>query len=133
MNRRLQLKLRAWILALFAFVPPYSWAWNIPDHMLSGAIAFQILQRESPSTIGTVRDTLAKHPWYENHWKAQLEKLSDTDRDEMLFMVAARWADDIRTKDRPRSHPQWHYINWPFKPAGEPDSIQVNPAQAETF
>jgi hypothetical protein len=31
---------------------------------------------------------------------AQFEKLPAADRDEMLFMLAARWADDIRTKDR---------------------------------
>ena len=50
-------------------------AWNIPGHMLSGAIAYQILQRENPSTIPTVRSILEKNPWYETRWKSQLEKL----------------------------------------------------------
>ena len=49
--------------------------WNIPGHMLSGAIAYQILQRENPSTIPTVRSILEKNPWYETRWKSQLEKL----------------------------------------------------------
>src|ERR1051325_662461 len=43
----------------------------------------------------------------------------------MLFMLAARWADDIRTRDKAESHPPWHYIDFPFKPVGEPASIQV--------
>jgi hypothetical protein len=35
-------------------------AWNLPGHMVSGAIAYQILQRENPSTIPTVRSILEK-------------------------------------------------------------------------
>ena len=72
-------------------------AWNIPGHMLSGAIAHQILQRENPAAIPVVRSILEQNPWYESRWKAQLEKVPDTERDEMLVMLAARWADDIRT------------------------------------
>jgi hypothetical protein len=55
-------------------------AWNIPGHMLSGAIAYQILQRENPSTIKTVRSVLEKNPWYETRWKPQLEKLPEPER-----------------------------------------------------
>jgi S1/P1 Nuclease len=25
--------------------------------------------------------------------------------------------------------PQWHYINWPFKPEGQPESVQVRPPE----
>ena len=99
--------------------------WNIRGHMLSGAIAYQILQRENPSTIPTVRSVLEKNPWYEIRWKVQLDKLPEPERDEMLFMLAARWADDIRTLDKARSRLPWHYIDLPFKPAGEPASIQA--------
>src|SRR6185295_2416528 len=42
---------------------------------------------------------------------------------EMLFMMAARWADDIRTQAKLQREVVWHFINWPFKPEGEPDSI----------
>jgi len=55
--------------------PLHALAWNIPGHMLSGGIAYQILQRENPSTIPTVRSILEKNPWYETRWKSQLEKL----------------------------------------------------------
>src|ERR1051326_7578149 len=87
-----------------------SFAWNIPGHMLSGAIAYQILQRESPTAIAPVRAMLEKNPWYEIRWKSQVEKLPDTERDELLFMLAARWADDIRTRDPAESHLLWHYV-----------------------
>ena len=93
--------------------------------MLSGAIGYQILQRETPATIQTVRSVLEKNPWYETRWKVQLEKLPQAQRDGMLFMLAARWADDIRTQDPTESHLPWHYIDFPFKPEGEPASIQV--------
>jgi hypothetical protein len=36
----------------------------------------------------------------------------------VLFMQAARWADDIRTRDKAQNRPPWHYINLPFKPEG---------------
>jgi hypothetical protein len=42
----------------------------------------------------------------------------------VLFMQAARWADDIR-RDQQYHRAPWHYINWPFKPDGQPDSVQV--------
>ena len=123
------MKLLNFAIALFIGVvipvPFYSFAWNIPGHMLSGAIAYQILQRENPATIPSVRSVLEKNPWYETRWKPQLEKLSESERDEMLFMLAARWADDVRTQDPAQSHLPWHYVDFPFKPDGEPASIQI--------
>jgi len=54
-----------------------------------------------------------------------IRKLPEAEHDEMRFMLAARWSDDIRTSDKAESHPPWHYIDFPFKPEGEPASIQV--------
>jgi hypothetical protein len=110
--------------ALLIF-PLHTLAWNIPGHMLNGAIAYQILQRENPFTIPIVRSVFEKNPWYETRWKAQLDKLPEAERDEMLFMIAARWADDIRTVDKSESRLPWHYVDFPFKPEGEPASIQA--------
>ena len=39
--------------------------------------------------------------------------------------IRSRRADDIRTRDVSESHPQWHYIDFPFKPDGEPPSIKA--------
>jgi hypothetical protein len=44
-------------------------AWNIPGHMLSGAIAYQVLQQEHPETIEKAKALLEKHPWYANQWQ----------------------------------------------------------------
>jgi hypothetical protein len=98
--------------------------------MLSGSIAYQLLRTESPSTIAAVKAILEKHPWYKSHWKEQLEKLPESERDEMLFMLAARWADDIRTKDRSQHRGPWHYTDFPFKPDGQPASVIIKPPPA---
>ena len=52
-------------LMMLSLLSSNSSAWNIPGHMLSGAIAYQILQRESPTTIPSVRSVLEKTPGYE--------------------------------------------------------------------
>jgi len=73
------------VIVFFAIVvlrPFDALAWNIPGHMLSGAIAYQILQQQNPGTIPIIRSVLENNPWYETRWKAQLEKLPDTERDE---------------------------------------------------
>ena len=117
-------------VAILIGLPFNALAWNIPGHMLSGAIAYQILQRENPSAIVKVRSILEKNPWYETRWKAQLEKLPEAQHDEMLFILAARWADDIRTWDKAESRLPWHYVDFPFKPEGEPAGIQaIQPPQ----
>jgi S1/P1 Nuclease len=47
----------------------------------------------------------------------------------MLFMLAPRWADDIR-RDNAQHRGPWHYINFSFKPDGQPASAQTKPPQA---
>ena len=41
-----------------------------------------------------------KHPWYANQWQARLQDVPVTDHGLVLFMQAARWADDIRIQDK---------------------------------
>ena len=36
----------------------------------------------------------------------------------VLFMQAARWADDIRIKDKQNHRALWHYINLAFQTRG---------------
>ena len=40
-------------------------------------------------------------------------------------MQAARWPDELRIIDRQYYRGPWHYINWPFKPEGQPASVQM--------
>jgi hypothetical protein len=41
--------------------------------MLSGIIAYQVLQQENPQTIDKVKVVLKNHPWYTNQWQARLQ------------------------------------------------------------
>src|SRR5262249_61943629 len=43
----------------------------------------------------------------------------------VLLMQAARWADDIRANNKQHHRALWHYINWPFRPEGQPASVQT--------
>jgi hypothetical protein len=99
--------------------------WNIPAHMLSAAITYQVLNQENPETIEKVQAALEKHPWYANQWRARLQDVAVSDHGLVLFMQASRWADDIRTQDRKYHRGPWHYISWPFKPEGQPASVQI--------
>jgi hypothetical protein len=52
-------------LAILVFSPlavPAS-AWNIPGHMLSAAITYQVLGQENPQTIDKGKALLELHPW----------------------------------------------------------------------
>lgn len=49
------------VLHLGALSVP-GFAWNIPGHMLSGAIAYRILEAENPAVVSIVETVLEKHP-----------------------------------------------------------------------
>jgi hypothetical protein len=93
------------VLLTLAVLPLPALAWNIPGHMLSAAIAYQVLQQENPPTIDKVKAVLEKHPWYANQWQARLQDVPVSERDLVLFMQASRWADDIRTQDKAQNRP----------------------------
>src|SRR5215813_2059208 len=93
--------------------------------MLSGIIAYQVLQQENAQTIEKVRAVLEKHPWYTNQLQARLQDVSAADHDMVLFIQTARWADELRITDKQHHRALWHYINWPFKPDGQPPSVQT--------
>jgi hypothetical protein len=113
------------VLLTLAALPLPASAWNIPGHMLSAAIAYQVLQQENPPTIEKVKTLLEKHPWYANQWQSRFQDVPAAELDLVLFMQAARWADDIRTQDKAQNRPRWHYINLPFKPEGQPANVQI--------
>src|SRR5262245_23674689 len=100
-------------------------AWHIPGHMLCAAIAYQVLLQENPHAIDKMNSVLDKHPSYSNQWPARLQDVPVAEHGLVLFMQAARWADDIRSNDRQQHRGLWHYINWPFKPEGQPPNVQT--------
>ena len=105
-------------------------AWNRAGHMVTGAIAYDDLQKTSPASVARVVAILRQHPQYESRWKPQMEGMSEQDQERYLFMLAARWPDDIRG-DKAFDHPQWHYIDYLYRPSGRPASLPGPPPAAE--
>ena len=92
-------------------------AWSIAGHMVTGAIAYEVLKKDDPKALAAAVELLKAHPSYEKLWKKQVETAAADERDLMLFMYAPRWADDIRKSEYDR--PTWHYVtNW-YTPPGK--------------
>jgi hypothetical protein len=69
-----QIRVLACLTAIAVSVLPRpASAWNIPGHMLSDAIAYQVLQQENPQTVEKVKAALEKHPRYANQWQTGLQ------------------------------------------------------------
>ena len=77
------------IVAILIAPPLQVTAWNTPTHMVTGATAYRILESQSPRTVSIIKTLLEKHPWYADRWRDDIEKLLESQRIEMLFMLAA--------------------------------------------
>ncbi len=111
---------------------PVALAWNKPGHQVSGAIAYQVLQKESPATAAKAAALLRKLPGFEKSWRKKVEAAPPGEQDELLFMLAARWPDDIR-RNPSYDHPKWHYIDFPFVPDGQPASVRPLPPDRDNI
>jgi hypothetical protein len=76
------------VIAVAALPIPAS-AWNMPGHMLSAAIAYQVLRQENPPAIEKVKAILEKHSWYATQWEARLQDVPIPYNGLVLFMQAA--------------------------------------------
>jgi len=106
------------LLATGFFAPGTTYAWNKATHMVIGAIAYRDLRSSSSQTAARVVAILKQHPDYQPRWASKLgdPALSNDERDEYLFMLAARWPDDIKAPGNPYNHPTWHYVNFVYAP-----------------
>lgn len=106
-------------------------AWNKAGHMVVGALAYRELKSSDPQAVNRVVSILRQHPWYQQRWLPAINSLNINDPDKhdlYLFMLAAKWPDDIRGTNLHCG--DCHYINYPYKPPGQPASMQVQgPAQ----
>jgi len=73
-----------------------TYAWNDRGHMIVAYLAYQKL---TPASRDRVKLLLKLNPKY-NDWAATLDKeapgASPADKDMMIFMIAATWADGIK-------------------------------------
>jgi len=76
-----------------------------------------VLKSSSPQSIDRVIGLLRQHPEYDRRWARPLSGVAPEDQQVCLFMLAARWADDIR-EEKQFSQRKWHYIDQPFEPTG---------------
>src|SRR5690349_11880787 len=90
-------------------------AWNRAGHMVSGAMVYSALKRDDAAALERWTGVLKRHPHYEQRWQAKLADVDSAERDQYLWMLAARWPDDVRG-DAAHDRPEWHYINYAFKP-----------------
>jgi hypothetical protein len=102
--------------------------------MVTGAIAYYELKERDPSALARVISILKRNPYYETEWLPRINALQDNDPDKhdlYLFMYAARWPDDVRGTDLHCE--KCHYINFPFKPPGQPSSVVARPPAPENI
>jgi len=100
----------------FFLVGPHSQAWNKATHMVSAAIAYADLKERNPAVLTKALEVLKKHPQF-FVWAPDLEKVSsEEDKNLYLFMLAARWSDDVRGEFNPYDRPSWHYVDIPYRP-----------------
>lgn len=110
------------LVVLIALSSMSGLAWNKPGHMTVASVAYQDLIRSGDQQV--ITDTIAllrAHPYYTNNWRVKVQAqpgVGTANHDQFVFMYAARWADDARGTSYDRE--QWHYINFPFKPADQP-------------
>jgi len=86
--------LLAALIALLAAGPGS--AWNRAGHMTMAAMAFDELLRDAPATVARVVAILQHHPQYESRWRPQIAAMALDEQQRFLFMLAARWPDDVR-------------------------------------
>jgi hypothetical protein len=131
-------------LSLTVAICPAAFGWNDCGHM---SVAYAAYQQLTPATRARVSTLLKLNPKYAD-WSATVDKqvpgASAADKDMMIFMIAATWADGIKrdstyTQDgsdngnRPDGSPDpgknsgyddllmhkyWHFIDTPFTTDG---------------
>jgi hypothetical protein len=90
------------------------------------------LKQHDPQTLAPVITILQKNPEFEKLWQPRLVQYNRTQQEQFLFMLAARWSDDIRRNKR-YNRSQWHYINLGYKPDDEIDTIALKKTDSENI
>ncbi|HEX6039095.1 S1/P1 nuclease [Longimicrobium sp.] len=122
------------LLAAGLAFPATAHAWNKSGHMLTGALAYYQLRQSDPAAIPRIIEVLQQHRAW-SQWMDALERdatAGPQDRDLFVFMYAARYPDDFKSEagyNEDVFSPQ-HYVDFPFKPAGQPASVHTQPPEA---
>ncbi len=122
------------IASFLLLLPTPAYAWNKAGHMVTGAIAYSELQKNDSQALAKAIDLLKQNSDLNDRWLSQINQNTDStlNPDQILFMQAARWPDDIRSRPQ-LSHPKWHYIDFPYKPPSQPASVSVEEPDPENL
>lgn len=63
---------------------------------------------------------LQSHPKYAEWSAAYPEGVPGLSKGMFVAMAASLWPDDIRDKNNPETHPEWHYVDYAVKPPAFP-------------
>lgn len=132
--------MRRYLVAVSAFVvlaSPSMYAWHGKGHMAVAYVAYQLL---TPSTRVRVDALLRLNPSIDV-WRSRVASVPANKKNQMIFMLAAVWPDDIRRdpnyteandtvtgqragrnigyRDKLR-HKYWHFVDHPFSTDGTP-------------
>jgi S1/P1 Nuclease len=112
------------VIALFCGIcilvaTPPAQSWNKAGHMTAAAIAYADLKERNPEVLARVVQLLVRQPHFVSKWQDRLAQVPQEDRDLYLFMLAARWPDDVRKKYPQYDRPAWHSVKIPYRPGKE--------------
>ena len=122
-------------LLLVGLPPVRAWGWVGTGHKI---IAMIVLDELTPAARAKAIQIHKQHPRFEKDLLAGLPAGSDESAAERhAFAVAATWPDLVRSQSHPMhfaaNHPQWHYIDLPYRPEGDAagPTPATGPAEAE--
>jgi hypothetical protein len=123
---RIPLPLAAALLATLVLALPAR-AWNRATHEAIAALAYEELALRDPAALRAALALLRAHPSYRGRWRAEIAAAGGGpgDDDLHLFMLAARWPDDVvdhhhhgvHDGEEP-SHNTWHWMDHRWRPDG---------------
>lgn len=106
--------------------PDTAWGWVGTGHKMVAMIVWDEL---TPAAKAKAIEILKQHPRYEKDLLAGLPPGSDESATARhAFAVASIWPDLVKSQSNPMhfvaNHPQWHYIDLPYRPEGGTDDLK---------
>lgn len=99
--------------------------WSFAGHMLCGSRVYALLGDQNPARLAEWTTLLRAHPHYAGHWRLICAELPPEREAEVLFMLAARWPDDVRDPPwrGPHHRRSWHFVNYTLRFPGAPAQV----------
>lgn len=101
-------------------------AWNRTGHLITAAVAYDVLEREHPAVLSQLEKILAAHP-AASDWSTWQAEFPDVAPIKLRFMLASVFPDEVRRGPfKAYDRPDWHYINYPISIAKPRVDIRIS-------